>query len=237
MLPPQLFQNALESAPDAIVITDAAGSIIFASSRVEALFGYRSDEIEWQAVEQLLPERFRAKHVGHRHLFVQDPHVRPMGAGIAPFARRKDGEEFPVEICLSPIREGERLLTVVAIRDVTDRALIESELVPAHEKADRANAAKSRFLATASHDLLIADYHLGSGPTGLQVLTSLRTLLRNDFKAILMTRDTSRQLKELPLEGQLRVVSKPIQAERLLASSCSLADSGPRCGPHFGKSL
>jgi two-component system, sensor histidine kinase len=153
MLPPQLVQSALESAPDAIVITDAAGSIVFANRQVTALFGYEVADILGRKVEALLPERFRSRHLAHREGYADNPRMRPMGAGFELFALRRDGSEFPVEISLSPIRDGEHQLIAAALRDVTERKQIEAELVAAREAADRANLAKSRFLATASHDL------------------------------------------------------------------------------------
>ncbi len=151
MLQPDLIQNALESAPDAIVISDAGGAIVFANRQVAALFGYDPQEIVGGSIEQLLPERFRAGHVAHRRSFAVNPSFRPMGTGLDLYGRRKDGSEFPVEISLSPIAGAQ--LTTAAIRDVTERKRIETELVSAREEANRANLAKSRFLATASHDL------------------------------------------------------------------------------------
>lgn len=153
MLSSALLASVLESAPDAIVIVDAAGRILFASRRITALCGYLPEEIVGQGVEYLLPERFRETHLGHRRTYARNAHPRPMGVDLDLYALHKDGMELPVEISLSPIRDGERLLVAAALRDVTERKRIQTELMQAREAADRANLAKSRFLATASHDL------------------------------------------------------------------------------------
>ncbi len=153
MFSPEFIRGALESAPDATVIVDSAGVILFSNQQVKVLFGYQPEQLAGLNVDMLLPERYRARHAGHRERFAADERPRPMGAGLELFARRRDGKEFPVEISLSPIRDGGRTFITATIRDVTDRKRIEAELVAARETADRANQAKSRFLATASHDL------------------------------------------------------------------------------------
>ena len=179
--PPDLARSALDAAPDAMLIIDASGVIRFTNQQVSALFGYSHDEIIGQSIEALMPERFRTRHVAHRKHYINSRRVRPMGAGLDLFGRRKNGTEFPVEISLSPIDDVGRRLVAAAIRDVSDRKRVEAELIvareaadaardladeareaadaareladEARESADRANQGKSRFLATASHDL------------------------------------------------------------------------------------
>lgn len=153
MLSSALLASVLESAPDAIVIVDESGSILFASRRIAALCGYVPEEIVGKGIECLLPERFRQVHLGHRRAYARNAHPRPMGVELDLYALHKDGTELPVEISLSPVRDGGRLLVAAALRDVTDRKRIQTELMQAREGAERANLAKSRFLATASHDL------------------------------------------------------------------------------------
>ncbi len=148
-----LARSALDAAPDAMIIIDETGTIRFANRQVSALFGYAHDDIVGRPVEFLLPERFRVRHISHRHTYVDGVRARPMGVGLELFGQRRNGVEFPVEISLSPIEGQGQVLVAAAIRDVSERKRVEAELTVAREAAVRANQAKSRFLATASHDL------------------------------------------------------------------------------------
>lgn len=163
----ELARNALDAAPDAMVIVDSSGIVCYANQQTSVLFGYPHDELVGRCVDELLPERLRQDHSGQPRAYWRNPRQRPLGAGLDLFALRRDGSEFPVEISLSPVQDGERTLVAAALRDVTDRQRAQAELIEARQlaeqareradearqSADRANGAKSRFLATASHDL------------------------------------------------------------------------------------
>ncbi len=153
MLSSELVRSVLDSAPDAMIIIDSAGTIVFANTQVSALFGYPAAEILGAPIEVLMPQRFRARHIAHRAGYGQNVRVRPMGMGLDLFGIRKDGSEFPVEISLSPIQQGEEMLVAAAIRDVSERKRVQVALEEARREAERADKAKTRFLATASHDL------------------------------------------------------------------------------------
>ena len=149
-----ISQHLLESSPDALIVVDSAGIIRFANRTAGTVFGYGSAELVGQPMELLIPARFRIRHGAHVAGYVRSPINREMGARLSElFARRADGSEFPAAIRLAPFRSGDSDFVAAAIRDVTERSLMVDELVAAREEADRANRAKSRFLATASHDL------------------------------------------------------------------------------------
>jgi PAS domain S-box-containing protein len=153
MLSSELVRSVLALTPDAMIIIDSSGVIVFANDQVTNLFGHANEDIVGKPIEILLPDRFRHRHVGHRSSYTSNVRVRPMGMGLDLFGIRKDGVEFPVEISLSPIKQGDQIMVAAAIRDVTERKQVEQALQEARREAEYANLAKSRFLATASHDL------------------------------------------------------------------------------------
>jgi PAS domain S-box-containing protein len=148
-----LFRDLLDAAPDALLIVDETGRIVFANAGTEALLGYPRDELLGRPVEMLVPAARRMEHAAHRHGYAAEPRKRPMGSGLDLQAVRKDGSEIPVEISLSPHRTPRGILVSATIRDITHRKHVERELREARTKAEQASTAKSRFLAAASHDL------------------------------------------------------------------------------------
>jgi PAS domain S-box-containing protein len=149
-----ISQQLLQFSPDALVVVDFQGVILFANATSRTLFGYPREQLVGQNIDMLVPERFRFRHGAHVAGFLRDPTAREMGARIIDlFARRADGTEFPAGIRLAPIHDGDKIFIAAAIRDMTERRAISDALVAAREEADRANMAKTRFLATASHDL------------------------------------------------------------------------------------
>ena len=116
-------------APDAIIVARGDGRIGLVNEQAGRLFGYALDELVLLTMEQLMPARFRAKHLEHRKGYTASPDIRMMGSRDAKLVGlRKDGEEFPVEISLAPLQTEEEVVYISSIRDVSERLQREAEV-------------------------------------------------------------------------------------------------------------
>lgn len=135
-------ESLLEALPDAVVIVEAEGRIVYANGLLEALSGYRREELLGQFVELLVPERFRDLHTSHRRDYVVNPRARPMGVNLDIYLRRKDGTEFPADIALSPLQTAGGTVVVAALRDATERKQAQARLHRLAVLEDRERIAK-----------------------------------------------------------------------------------------------
>jgi PAS domain S-box-containing protein len=123
-----LFRRLLETSPDAVLVVNEAGSILFANLQAEFLFEYPPDALLGQSVDLLVPSRLRASHAIHREHYAAAPKLRPMGSGLTLFGQKRGGREFPVEISLSPVTVGDQVLFSANIRDISERQRSEKEV-------------------------------------------------------------------------------------------------------------
>ncbi len=170
------FQGLLESAPDAIVITNTEGKITLINSQAEKLFGYPRDDLLGKPVEILIPARYRNMHSGQRTNFLAKPYARAVGTGPELYGLHKDGTEFPVEISLSPIEAEDGVLVISDIRDISERRRMEALTGRLGRILDRSSNEIYVFDAESLHFIQVnqgAQQNLGYTMEELKQLTPL----------------------------------------------------------------
>jgi PAS domain S-box-containing protein len=132
---PLLDFSLFEHAPDAMLVVDGAGRVVFANRHLLMLLGFPAEALMGRPVEELMPGRFHGAHQHLRSAYMTGPVTRPMGTGRMLLARRADGREVTVEISLSPVQIGADQYVVAALRDVTERLRIQYETALLNEAA------------------------------------------------------------------------------------------------------
>lgn len=127
------FQRITAYANDAIFLVDDIGRISYWNPAAEKIFGYSKVEAEGKKLTHLiLPHQFR-EDLQDRMLKPSFPETEPfIRKTVESMAKRKDGEEFPIELSFSILIIKGSFHTIGIIRDISERkraehALLESE--------------------------------------------------------------------------------------------------------------
>ncbi|MEX0589646.1 MAG: PAS domain S-box protein [Xanthobacteraceae bacterium] len=142
----------LDTATDGVALLDCEGRVLGMNRSAEALFGFDSGEIEGRNFATLFaPESHRAA-ADYLDGLVVNGVASVLNDGREVIGRVREGGLIPLFMTLGRVGEGGDKFCAV-FRDITQWKRAEEELVHARRQAERANSAKSDFLAKISHEI------------------------------------------------------------------------------------
>ncbi len=193
------YRQVFEASPDGLLLVGRDGHIAQANGRACTLFGYAPGELNGQAIEMLIPQRFTPQHAGHRQQYLGTPRTRSMGVGLTLFGLRKDGSEFPADIMLSPLEGAQGPVTLCVVRDISERRRTEQLVLDSLKE-------KEVLLKEIHHRV----------KNNLAVISSLFSLQSNNLD------DT--QMKAILRQSQDRVRSMALVHETLYSHNLAEVD-------------
>ncbi len=147
------FRTVASSAADAIVCINDLGKLTFWNPAAQTFFGYTEKEILGKSAENLVPERFRNTHSKGLACVAKSGESPVLNKVIEMIGQRANGEEFPIELAVSPGKIKGQSFYIGVIRDITARTEAKKNLQNTLDVLTRANAELEHFAFVAAHDL------------------------------------------------------------------------------------
>lgn len=124
------FRSVVESANDAIILTDYRGYIISWNKTAQRIFGYSQPEILGQALSVLFPSEYyrRISDTGDIDPLLASGLLHPDSRAIELYGLTKNGTQFPIEISLSSWETAKGTFYSGIVRDITERKSLEHQL-------------------------------------------------------------------------------------------------------------
>ncbi|HEX2075047.1 MAG TPA: PAS domain S-box protein, partial [Geodermatophilus sp.] len=128
----------LEALPDAVVVADRDGRIVYANRAIHTLLGHDAAALRGRPLTVLMPERFRRTHASGFARFLRTGTGELIGATTQVPALHANGTEVAIDLTLSPLSWGEGPpvpgtpvadgVVVGVLRDASTTILLERQL-------------------------------------------------------------------------------------------------------------
>ncbi|MFQ5580792.1 MAG: PAS domain S-box protein, partial [Nitrospiria bacterium] len=140
------IHSILDTATDAIITIGEKGIIETFNHSAEQIFGYTSREVVGHNISMLMPSPDREKHDGYLSRYMETGKSNILGAGRETLGQRKDASTFPIELSVSKVDQGDRMIFTGIIRDITKQ-----------KKADRERQLAATVFNASTEAITITD--------------------------------------------------------------------------------
>ncbi|EPR69578.1 PAS domain S-box protein [Cyclobacterium qasimii] len=128
------FRDILLSAPEAGVIFNSSGKIQLVNQKTEDIFGFSKSEMVGKEIAFLIPDEGGTEIKIQIDKYFDAVATDPLDKNLKLYGKRKNGEKFRVEVSLSQTQSEDGILVMAAIRDITERVKMETELAESYKR-------------------------------------------------------------------------------------------------------
>ena len=126
------LRSIVQSTKDAIVLVNALMKVAFWNKGAEATFGYSAEEIIGQPVTMIIPEQYHEELERNVQRVRVLERVQSTSKTLELVGRRKQGDEFPLELSVTSWKGKSDLFFTIIMRDISERRTAEEQLDRLH---------------------------------------------------------------------------------------------------------
>ena len=145
----------LSNLIDGIASIDEQGLIRIVNPAAQRIFGYPENELIGQNARMLFPNEEQPQDpepVIFKKL-LKTGKLKGLGVSSEVTGVRKDGSLFPMDLAVVEIKDDNRSLFIVIMRDISERKMAEEQKARLMDELESANEELSSFAYVVSHDL------------------------------------------------------------------------------------
>jgi len=156
----RVVETAINASRDAIIVMNGDGKTIVWNDAAETMFGFsRKEVLGRDCHEFIMPDAYKDAHNIAFSAFQKTGSGPAVNDTVKVCAKRKSGEEFPVELSISSFKVGENWSAAAIVRDISEQVEREGEFAQtaANYLALIDTVPASMYLKDIDHKYVIAN--------------------------------------------------------------------------------
>ncbi|HWY88630.1 MAG TPA: CHASE3 domain-containing protein [Gemmataceae bacterium] len=224
----QLLHTTLTSIGDAVIATDARGTVTFLNSIAQALTGFTQEEAAGKPLEQvfiIINEKTRQPAPNPALRAIADGRI--VGLANHTVLLSRSGVKRPIEDSAAPIRDEDGTVSgaVLVFRDVTEKRRADDTLRAQLDQLAEADRRKDEFLATLAHELRNplapirnALHIMGLNRTSAETLAEVRDIMERQVAQMVRLVDDLLDVSRIT-RGKINLISERVELAAVIASA------------------
>ncbi len=155
-----VFNVLFEAVSEGVVVVDEKQNIVSVNSSTEKMFGYTKEELLKEQLQLLIPTKYHAGHGAHFKGFMNKEEKRQMGKGRDLYGARKNGDIFPLEVGLNPLKIREKTFVMAMVIDISVRKQQELEIIQLNSELEQKVIERTKELSKTVKELKVVNLEL-----------------------------------------------------------------------------
>lgn len=214
----EAIRAVVDNMTDCVITIDAYGIVQSANPAVERVLGYSPADIIGHNVSIIMPELHRSELYTFLERYARTGEMHMIGIEREIEGLNKNGHLIPLELSISEYLVQAKPFFTGILRDISERKRLFTQLTSAREEAERANQAKSTFLATMSHEIRTPM----NAVTGLLELLSLTPMDDSQRTTLRVVRESGKSL--------MRIIDDILDFSKIEANKLGIHPEATRIG-------
>jgi PAS domain S-box-containing protein len=128
------YRAVVETANDAIITIDSRGAIVDWNKASEIIFGFSYNEVLGSPITSIMPKSFHGQHDHGLERVVISEERKIIGKTVEVPGRKKDGQEFPLEMSVAEWTTQAGTFFTAVIRDISERKQADERILQSEKK-------------------------------------------------------------------------------------------------------
>ncbi|MGH1342759.1 MAG: two-component system sensor histidine kinase NtrB [Nannocystales bacterium] len=114
-------EAVVHATQDAVLAIDSEANVTFCNAAAAKMFGFGEDELMGRSINSLMAQPYAKEHDGYIRHYEQTGERKAIGRVRTVSGRRRNGEEFPIELSVTEYEEGGARRYAAILRDISEK--------------------------------------------------------------------------------------------------------------------